>query len=151
MQRVMFDCNTFSALLERNDWQEFLSKAREQYELCVASVQVEELAQIPDSKLETRVRHILCLCEMKATIIPTAVVMGYGRLGFCAFADESDTTYEDLLNENRSNVHDAMIGDAAKREGCLLITNDTRFANKLRRNGIDTLPFSDFAATIESL
>lgn len=49
MRKVMFDCNTFSALLELNDWQVFLSKAHEQYEFCVASIQVEELAQIPDS------------------------------------------------------------------------------------------------------
>lgn len=150
MQKVMFDCNSFSKLLELNDWQAFLSKAREKYELCVASIQVEELAQIPDSKMECRIRHILCLCEMKATVVSTSVVMGYGRLGFCAFTDENDTTYEDLLNENRSNVHDAMIGDAAKREGCLLITNDGRFIKKLRRNGIDTMSFEEFRNTIES-
>lgn len=150
MQKVMFDCNSFSKLLELNDWQTFLSKAREKYELCVASIQIEELAQIPDSKMECRIRHILCLCEMKATVVPTSVVMGYGRLGFCAFADVDDTTYEDLLNENRSNVHDAMIGDAAKREGCLLITNDGRFIKKLRRNGIGTMSFEEFRNTIES-
>ena len=150
MQKVMFDCNSFSKLLELNDWQTFLSKAREKYELCVASIQVEELAQIPDSKMECRIRHILCLCEMKATVVPTSVVMGYGRLGFCAFTDENDTTYEDLLNENRSNVHDAMIGDAAKRERCLLITNDGRFIKKLRRNGIGTMSFEEFRNTIES-
>lgn len=148
VQKVMFDCNTFSKLLQLSDWQEFLAKARAKYELCVASIQVEELAQIPDSKKETRIQHIFCLCEMKATIVPTAVVLGYGRLGFCAFADENDTTYEELLNESKNNIHDAMIGDAAKREGCLLITNDDRFAKKLRRNGIETMSFEEFNTAI---
>lgn len=96
-----------------------------------------------------RIRHILCLCKMKATIVPTSIVMGYGRLGFCAFSDKDDTTYEDLLIENRSNVHDAMIGDAAKREGCLLITNDGRFMKKLHRNSIDTMSFEGFRNTVE--
>jgi len=148
MQKVMFDCNAFSKLLQLSDWQEFIAKARTKYELCVSSIQVEELAQIPDSKMEIRIQHILALCEMKATVVPTAVVMGHGRLGFCAFADENDTTYEDLLNESRNNIHDAMIGDAAKREGCLLITNDGRFEKKLCRNGIETMSFEDFSATI---
>ena len=151
MQRVMFDCNSFSKLLQLPDWQEVIANARTKYELCVASIQVEELAQIPDSKMETRIQHILCLCEMKATIVPTAVVMDYGRLGFCAFADENDTTYEDLLNESKNNIHDAMIGDAAKREGCLLITNDSRFEKKLRRNGIGTMSFEAFAETIKTI
>lgn len=150
MQKVMFDCNTFSKLLKLSDWQEFIAKARVKYELCVAAIQVEELAQIPDDKMETRIQHILCLCEMKATIVQTAAVMEHGRLGFCAFADENDTTYEDLLNESKNNIHDAMIGDAAKREGCLLITNDCRFKKKLCRNGIDAMSFEAFAASIEN-
>ena len=149
MQKVMFDCNAFSALLQLNDWKSFLSKAQDKYELCVASIQVEELARIPDSKMECRIRHILCLCEMKATIVPTSIVVGYGRLGFCAFTDENDVIYEELLNENRSNVRDAMIGDAAKREGCLLITNDGRFIAKLRKNSVDTMTFAEFTHAVE--
>lgn len=98
--------------------------------------------------MELRIQHLLALCEMKATIVPTAVVMGHGRLGLCAFADENDTTYEDLLNESKNNVHDAMIGYAAKREGCLLITNDGRFGKKLRRNGIETISFEEFSTAI---
>ena len=148
MQKVMFDCNSFSKLLELNDWQTFLTKAREKYEFCVASIQVEELAQIRDKDMEKRIRHILCLCEMKATIVATSFVFGEARFGFFAFADENDTTYEDLLNENKSNVRDAMIGDAAKREGCLLITNDGRFIKKLHKNSIDTMTFEEFKNTV---
>lgn len=151
MQKVMFDCNTFTELLKMNDWQAFVSKAREKYEFCVTSIQVEELAQIRDKDMEKRIQHILCLCEVKATIVETSCVLGEARLGFCEFANENDTTYEDLLNENRKNVHDAMIGDAAKREGCLLITDDGRFINKLHRNSIDTMSFEEFRSTVESI
>lgn len=47
--------------------------------------------------------------------------------------------------ESRSNVKDAMIGEAAKREGCTLVTDDTKFISKLHKVGIPTMTFDEFA------
>ena len=60
-------------------------------------------------------------------------------------ADENDTTCESLLFESRSNVKDAMIGEAAKREGCTLVTDDTKLISKLHKVGISTITFDEFA------
>ena len=67
-------------------------------------------------------------------MVPNILVLGYGRLGWSVFADKNDTTYENLLFESRSNVKDAMIGEAAKREGCTLVTDDAKLV-------IRTTPF----------
>ena len=141
----MFDSNAFSSLLNSNiDWTSFFSMCEGKYEFYVTALQIEELSEIPDSKKETRIQHMLCLCQMRAKMVPNILVLGYGRLGFSVFADEKDTTYEDLLFESRSNVKDAMIGEEAKREGCTLVTDDTKFISKLHKVGIPTMTFDEF-------
>ena len=146
MEKIMFDSNAFSSLLNSNtDWTNFFSKCEGKNEFYVTALQIEELSEIPDSKKETRIQHMLCLCQMRAKMVPNILVLGYGRLGLSVFADENDPTYEDLLFESRSNVKDAMIGEAAKREGCTLVTDDTKFISKLRKVGIPTITFDEFA------
>lgn len=149
MDKIMFDSNAFSSLLNSDlDWTNFYSKCEGKYEFYVTAIQIEELAEIPDSKKELRIRHILCLCQMRAKMVPNILVMGYGRLGMSVFADENDTTYEDLLFESGSNIKDAMIGDAAKREGCILVTDDSKFILKLNKAGIPTMTFEKFKNSV---
>ena len=81
-------------------------------------------------------------------MVPNILVLGYGRLGLSVFADENDTIYEDLLFESRNNIKDAMIGEAAKRESCTLVTDDTKFIAKLHKAGIPTMTFEEFARNI---
>lgn len=149
MKKVMFDSNAFSSLLNSEfDWTSFFAHCNKQYDFYVTAVQIEELAEISDKNKETRIRHLLCLCEMRAKMVTTTLVLGYSRFGFSSFGDEGDPTYESLLNENRSNVCDAMIGEAAKRENCILITDDKRFTVKLHANGILTMTFKEFCDSI---
>lgn len=149
MDKIMFDSNAFSSLLNSDmDWTNFFSKCEGKYEFYVTAVQIEELTEIPDSKKESRIRHMLCLCKMRAKMVPNILVLGYGRLGLSVLADENDTTYEDLLFESRKNVKDAMIGEAAKREGCTLVTDDTKFISKLHKVGIPTMTFDEFRRNV---
>ena len=46
-------------------------------------------------------------------------------------------------------MKDAMIGDVAQREGCILITDDTRFASKLKAESIPTMTFLDFLDSLQ--
>ena len=149
MKKIMFDSNAFSALINSEiDWLSFFAKHESKYEFYVTAIQVEELSEIPDNKKELRIQHMLCLCAMKAKLIPNILILDYGRLGFSVLADERDTTYEELLFENRSNVKDAMIGEAAKREGCILISDDSDFIKKLNKAGIPTMTFNEFKQDI---
>ncbi len=151
MQKVMFDSNTFTHFIEAQlDQDSFFEKSREKYEYYVSAVQAEELAKIGDDKKEKRIKHILCLCQMRAKLVHPLAVLGYARLGFCVLADEYDNTYESLLNENRSNVADAMIGEVAKREGCILITDDKRFIKKLHTNEIQSMTLQEFLDSVNN-
>lgn len=145
----MFDSNAFSTFVNmRIDWNDFFMKSNLKYEFYVTAVQVEELANILDREKEKRIQHFLLLAKMRAKIVPTIFILGYSRFEFSVFADENDNTYELLLKENRSNVHDAMIGEAAKREGCLLVTDDKKFINKLNDVKIPNISFNDFIKSI---
>ena len=149
MEKIMFDSNAFSSLLNSNlDWTNFFPMCEGKYEFYVTAIQIEELTEIPDHKKELRIRHMLCLCQMRAKMVSNLFVVGYSRLGLSILADENDTTFEDLLFENRNNVKDAMIGEAAKREGCTLVTDDTKFITKLHKVGIPTMTFEEFARNI---
>ena len=148
-EKIMFDSNAFSSLLSSDlDWTNFFSQCENKFEFYVTAIQIEELTVIPDSKKELRIQHMLCLCRMRAKMVPNILVVGYGRLGFSVLADGKDTTYEDLLFESRSNVKDAMIGEAAKREGCILVTDDARFIPKLNKVGIPTMTFDEFKMNV---
>lgn len=149
MRKFMFDGNAFSSLLSSEiDWVTFFSKYKEDYEFFITSIQIEELAKIPDQHLEKRIGPLLCLCAMNVKLVPTIAVVGHARLNMCVLANGEDM-YSKLLNTTHSNVCDAMIGDAAYREGCILVTNDTRFIAKLKKNQVPTMTFQEFCKFID--
>ena len=143
MERIMFDANAFSYLIEQNKLN-LLGEATDKYEYYITEIQVRELAEIPDNKKDSRIAHALCLCKMRAKFVNVRGVYGVTHYGCCSYSNENDNIYKNLLNKSRSNIDDALIGDAAKRENCTLITDDTRFINKLNANGVSTMKFSDF-------
>ena len=150
MIKIMFDSNAFSRLIDSHlDQQDFFTKCTEKYEFFVSSIQVEELAQIGDNKKERRIQHALCLCQMRAKLVNASAVLGYARLGLCVVCGEGESVYHRLLTATKGNVKDAMIGEVAQREGCVLITDDTRFASKLTAEAIPTMTFQEFCDSLK--
>ncbi|MBE6972601.1 MAG: PIN domain-containing protein [Ruminococcaceae bacterium] len=145
--KIMFDTNAFDHLLDKGgNYREFFTRTSQRFQYYVTATQIEEIAQIGDKKQEGRIQKTLCLVAMKPEIVNTDIVLGSGRLGFIQFADESDTTYEDLLTDAKTNVNDAMIGAAAKREGCTVVTDDGPFSKKLKAQSIPTMTLDEFYA-----
>ena len=51
MEKIMFDSNAFSSLLNSNiDWTNFFSKCEGKYEFYVTALQIEEMSEITYSK-----------------------------------------------------------------------------------------------------
>ncbi len=143
MQRIMFDTNAFTALINSSiDWLAFFKNPKNEIEFVITSIQVEELAKISD--VEKRIQHFLCLCSMNARLIFPVGVFGYTRFELSIFGGEEDSIYDSLLNKGKSNVCDAIIGATAYREKCILITDDKRFRRELISNGISTKTFEEF-------
>lgn len=151
MKKIMFDSNALTNLLNsQKNLREFFESCSNRYEFYITAMQVEELAQIPDNKKNERITNLLCLCQMRAKLVNTIGVYGKTRYGLCCYASKTENTYQNLLNENHSNINDALIGDAAEREGCILITDDRRFITKLKNNNIPTMKFGDLINEVYS-
>lgn len=137
----MFDSNAFDKLID------ILDELRDnigKFDFYITAIQIEELANIPDTNKEKRICNFLAFCEMRAKLVPVSFVFDHSRLGFCCFGDENDDTYSLLLNENKTNVNDALIGEAAKREECILVTDDVKFSKKLKKLNIPFITFEEF-------
>lgn len=143
--KLMFDTNTFDKML-LSSIDKMLSC--EEHDYYITSIQIEELGNIPDTKKEQRIQNLISLCMLRAHLLYTPAVIGATRIGLSVLADENDA-YESLLNENKSNINDAIIGSTAKRENCTVVTNDGRFARKLKANDIPAITFEEFVDLLE--
>lgn len=145
-KKIMFDTNAFDKLIKNDLWEKIIST--EKYEYYITSIQIEELASIPDEKKEQRILNFLALCAMKVRLLYVPAVFGYARFGFSVLTDINDI-YSKLLNCTKSNVKDAMIGSTAKRENCCVVTDDKKFIKKLNENLVDTMKFDDFVNSLK--
>ena len=100
MKNIMFDGNAFSSLITKGiSTMGFFDKCAEKYNFYITAIQVEELANMPDKKKNSRVTHLLCLCKMRARLVNTRAVLGKTRYGCCYYSDGKDPTYKRLLNK----------------------------------------------------
>ena len=143
----MFDTNAFDNLVIH--WpviREHLLCKRdnaENIELLITHIQLDEIAQMPPQKSE----HAREMLELIKTIspkkIPVSAVVGVAKVGLCVVTNDEDK-YDSLLNTTHSNIEDSLIGSAANRMNCSLVTDDKRFIKKLKMNSIECLCFNDF-------
>ena len=135
----MFDSNAFDKML-LSDIDKIIACTK--HEFFVTSIQLDEIRRIPDSKQEIRNKNLEKLSKINPDILCTIAVLGMAKLGLCVLG--KGKIYDELLVENGSNVPDAMIGDAAKRENCTVVTNDKRFRNKLLQNEVNVVTYEEF-------
>ena len=143
--RIMFDTNAFDKILNSSDDLELITACGEN-EYYITSIQEEELGSIPD---DYRRQALLSACKKVALKTPTPAIVGFSKVGDCMPTD-ADDVYFDLLLETHSNVKDAMIGSAAKREKCTVVTNDKRFTKRLKQYKIPTTEYENFIKSIKT-
>ena len=137
--RIMFDSNVFDKIHNSSEDLDRIVSFKEN-EYYITSIQKSELESISD---EIKKQALLSICFEATQNIPTPAIAGLSKAGDCVVVDEDDV-YSELLNATHSNMKDAMIGSAAKREGCTVITNDVRFSKRLKTCEIPTMSYDDF-------
>lgn len=144
MKKIMFDTNVFDKLPE---FIELIRDSATQYEYYITTIQIDELCDIPDHKIDIRKRNFLMLADLRARLVPLSVfILGYARLGYARLGEGE--VFNKILNSNRSNIEDAVIADTAVYEGCTLITNDDDLYERMKKNGYDVMKFDDFIKTL---
>jgi rRNA-processing protein FCF1 len=146
MDKILLDNNGIDFILEN---EELFIKATKKYNFYVCTNVVEELAKIPDTKKEKRIRLFITLCKFGATFINDSChVLGVGRLGMSNLGE--GTVYYEILNENNSNVRDAIIADTAVTNNCILLTDDTRLNKKMKNLNYRVMKFKEFEKDINN-
>lgn len=142
----MFDSNVFDRLPQIIE--KIKNFAETQYECYITTIQVEELCEIPDCKIEIRVRNILSLADVGAKLVPISVFVlnGRARLGYARSGNGE--VYHKILNKNKSNTEDAVIADTAVTEECTVITEDKDLYSRMTKHGYNAIYLSDFIDTI---
>lgn len=142
--KIMLDTNIFDMLL-KVDINSLVSNS--EYEFCVTSIQIDELCRIPDEEKRSRVMQIIS--KLQAKLLYTPAVLGVARVGLCVVTETNDV-YGNLVKANASNANDATIGSTAKREKCIVVTEDKDFTKRLKAQDIDTISFKDFLQLVKN-
>ena len=146
----MLDTDVIDKLSQEMDAVRQVGEAvdRGDIELIVTSVQVDELARIPD--VEKRSLTVLALLGCRARLVPTSmVVLDVSRWDLAQWGDEAESAGYDLhlgTGSNRTrHAQDATIAATAAKLGATLVTENTKRIGLARCVGI--LGFASSAPT----
>lgn len=134
-KNIMFDTNSFDKILSGVIPIESIKKSISLgYRYFITHIQTDELSNIPDNKKEKRTKLVLFLSIVAPSLIPTeSFVLGHSRFGYAKLGTAG--YYEKLLNEGKTNIKDAIIGDTAIKNGFIIITGDKKFTKKINELG----------------
>lgn len=137
--KVMFDSNAFDKLLKVKSIDCFRSG---KIHLFITNIQIKELASIPDTEKNKRIDLFMTVCTLCPTIVATT--FSYSNLTYSHLRYGAGEIESIIRKESGNNEKDALIADAAVREGCILVTNDKEIIRKMCKIGKDVMSFEDF-------
>lgn len=150
MRRVVFDSNAIDPIADTVGAFESLEAAVHsgELEILYTHVTVDELVATPD---HDRRSLLMLLMASLGRVVPTgAMVMDYSRLDFCRLgADDDGGEFEELRSGSVGHNRDALIAATARFEGCALVTNERRLANKCRGRGMEVLTTGELLAEFD--
>lgn len=140
---VMFDTNAFDQASV--DIHMFKSK-QQTFTIYITSVQVEELAKIPDSRKKIRIENLQTLCSLRPMLIPT--VFSFDKLNFNFFSFKTEPAYAKVIKQSKGNINDALIAATAIHENCLLVTDDIELSKRIKAVPYDAvMTYQEFKDT----
>ena len=134
MTKLIFDTQIYDLILETDLFKDLIQlKSNHEIEYLMTHVQVDEIAAIPDSKMEKRKKLFLFLLQLRPQIIPTiGTIFGVSRLGFTTFASEENSQRIDevrRLNKELNPSRDSLIVVTALGSADIYVSNDRRRNN----------------------
>lgn len=137
--KVMFDANAFDNAI---NCVHAIKEHLDTIDVFVTDIQIEEIASIPDAKIEKRIAVFDCLCDLRPKLIPH--VFTFDRINFNHFSFVTEPKYMEILKKSGKNQNDALIAATAISEGCILVTDDKEMAKLTRDAGGEVISFKEF-------
>ncbi len=148
MLKFILDTNIFDAILKDHISLELIRKKGEMY---VTNAQISELKNTPNQ--DKRFQLLAIIENLK----PIRLNLASGIWMDDFYWDDNQPWIDDisdtckLLTGNATNKKrwkDALIGDVAKVNGLVLITNDKKFRTRAQSVGIKSILFDDFMRNV---
>lgn len=107
-------------------------------ELFICSTVLEELASIPDTKRNIRIKNLILLARLETKFLNDSIVIWDSSRWDCSIWNDG-IVYNEILNDSCNNTHDAIIAETAVKNGCYLITDDIRLYKKMKQHNYRVL------------
>ena len=137
--KILLDNNAVDKLAQNLD----LIKFHPEIEFYICKEAVEEVS---NNKTYNPTYNVIALLKVGVSYLPNAVfILGHSLLdGQSTFSNAlSADVYKNVLNENGSNIADAIIAATAVANNCVLLTDDKRLITKMQLNGYPVMTFKD--------
>ncbi len=144
MKKYMLDTNIYDEILKHDIDIKKLKKAGSFY---TTRVQSSELVAIVDEKRRD------VLLEIHENISAQKIHLRSGAWFGKLLWDDSEIWNDNIRpqvseirgnTKNDNHLYDALIGEIAQEDGITIITEDETFRNRLKKNNIDCMTFSEF-------
>ncbi|MFH0949006.1 MAG: hypothetical protein V1802_00790 [Candidatus Aenigmatarchaeota archaeon] len=140
--KIMFDSNIFDEIAKGILGIDELEKCIEKFEFYITHIQIDEINNCPDK--EKRAILTLFKTQIRPILIPTEnFVFGVSRLGLSKLGNGN------TLNE-LGKPKDALIGETAIKNGCVLVTNDEKLIKKVKKKDGKALTLEEFKEMIKA-
>ena len=137
---IMFDTNAFDYLKENLEVITNSQYENNYYMTYVQEKELKKMALKKENKLEEifeSVKKIDVKKEPVSVFLVGHTPLGQGRVG-------PGKVYDELLNDSKNNVEDAIIGEAAISYGHSLVTDDKQLYRKVEKYNINVMTFKEF-------
>ena len=139
-RNIMFDTNIFNEILDGRINIDDLESEENDY--LVTHVQMDELKKCPDEERRKELLRIFSQINQKE-ISTESGVFDTSRFNKAKFGEGE--LLEEIRKGNIKHTEDALIGETAIKNGCILVTNDKRLLNKVNELGGAALDFDAFS------
>jgi predicted nucleic acid-binding protein len=148
MKRYMLDTNVFDYILDNKINTDDIKKTGEYF---TTNVQLSELANIPDDSLKESLLKIYTELDQKKLLLRSGVWIDELRWDDDQpWVDELEDDFISLSDNSRRRSHmDAHIGAIAIIDELTVVTDDTGFISKCKREGINVLTPDEWKAENE--
>jgi predicted nucleic acid-binding protein len=139
--RFMLDTHIFDAILSSQNACDVFSMGHKYY---VCHIQKNEIDAINDPlKADKKAKLLALIKKINPEIVPTeSFVLGFSALGQAKLGNGG--YIEDLRKGNINNTKDALIGEAAIKNNCVLITDDDVLRKRVIDLGGKAISFNDY-------
>ncbi len=148
--KIMLDTNVYDKLIEQKS--EILGLLKDRTEIFITHVQYDQLREMSSKKLDKHKKIFEIIEYFNPNKIPTvSACFGMSNWDEVGWGDETGN-FEAIQVNNINHSADALIAETAKKNECILITEEkgsTSLRNKSPRIDLECINFNELITKIE--